>query len=178
MKKILMTLAAAFVAVTMSAQIYVGGGIGFSSSKYRGGDNQTAYKILPEIGYNIDETLAVGVQLGYQQGYVMSYNAVDKEKTLTISPYLRYNALKFDKLTVFGDLNVLYENEDYDGAKSTTIGVGIKPGIAIALNDKFTFVSHLGFLGYKQEKEDDVDASSAIGFSASNGVGFALYYNF
>ena len=55
MKKILMTLAVAFVAVAANAQVYVGGSVGIASSKQGGGKNVTTYQVLPEIGYNINK---------------------------------------------------------------------------------------------------------------------------
>ena len=53
MKKILMTMVAAFAAVSMNAQYYVGGEIGFASSKaaVAGAETQTSFKIMPEFGY-------------------------------------------------------------------------------------------------------------------------------
>lgn len=60
MKKIVMTLAAAIIAVSASAQVYVGGGVGIGSVKYEyGGGKQsvTAYKFIPEVGYNFSDKL-------------------------------------------------------------------------------------------------------------------------
>ena len=48
MKKLFMVMAAAFIAVNASAQIYVGGTVGLSSVKNAGGDSETAYRLLPE----------------------------------------------------------------------------------------------------------------------------------
>ena len=52
MKKILMTLAAAFVAVSMSAQnnMYVGGSLGYTSTSYDGDAQQSTLKFIPEFG--------------------------------------------------------------------------------------------------------------------------------
>lgn len=47
MKKILMTLAVAFVAVAANAQVYVGGSLGVASSEIQGGDDVTTYQVLP-----------------------------------------------------------------------------------------------------------------------------------
>ena len=49
MKKIMMTLAAACVAATMSAQVYVGGGVGFQTTS-QGDYTNTVIKLVPEIG--------------------------------------------------------------------------------------------------------------------------------
>ena len=65
MKKVLMTLAVAFVAVAANAQVYVGGNVGIASSKSGNGDNVTTYKVLPEVGYNINKDWAVGTTLGF-----------------------------------------------------------------------------------------------------------------
>lgn len=48
MKKILLTFVAAFVAVSVSAQLYVGGSLGLASTKIGEGDAKTTYKILPK----------------------------------------------------------------------------------------------------------------------------------
>ncbi len=185
MKKILMTMVAAFAAVSMNAQVYVGGELGFTSSKVNGGDSKTSFKILPEIGYNLDETMSLGIVLGYEQGNATesfeAYAVNDKAKSFIINPYLRYNVLKAGNVTFFGDLSVLYKNQDEDrGYKVNTFGVGLKPGIAVALSDKFSFVSHIGFLGWQQSKADSdgAKASSSIGLDLKNNLTFGLYYNF
>ena len=69
MKKIIMTIAAAFVATAMNAQVYVGGSIGlnaWSSQKNAGDRSETTFKILPEIGYNINDSWAIGTVIGYE----------------------------------------------------------------------------------------------------------------
>ena len=68
MKKIIMTLAAAIIAVSASAQVYMGGSVGISSVKIGGGDSETTYKVLPEIGYNLNDKWAIGAYLGFGKG--------------------------------------------------------------------------------------------------------------
>ena len=63
MKKIFMTLVAVCFAATMNAQVYVGGSLGFNawSSQENAGDrSETTFKIMPEIGYNINDSWAIG----------------------------------------------------------------------------------------------------------------------
>ena len=72
MKKILMTLAVAFVAVAANAQVYVGGSLGVASSEIQGGDDVTTYQVLPEIGYTSTTTgqlvlFSVGVRVSQFQ---------------------------------------------------------------------------------------------------------------
>ena len=51
MKKLFMTLVAAVIAVSASAQVYIGGNAGIASTKIGDQDSKTTYKVLPEIGY-------------------------------------------------------------------------------------------------------------------------------
>ena len=67
MKKIMMTLAAVAVAVSVNAQVYLGGSLGFTSSKddTEGAKATTRFAIKPEVGYNLDENWAVGMGIGF-----------------------------------------------------------------------------------------------------------------
>lgn len=187
MKKILMTLVAAFVSVSMSAQFYVGGGVGFASFD-DSNKSHSVFKFVPEVGYNLDEDMAVGIALTYTQGSTTAawlLTDPDKKlnedlKTFTIAPYLRYSFAKFGPVTVFADGCFEYTHIDNDGAKANGWGLGIKPGIAVNLNEKFSFVSHIGRLGYSQSKEDvsGAKAVSTFGLDLDNALTFGLYYNF
>ena len=111
MKKFLMTIAAAFVAVSMNAQVYVGGSLNFSamsSQKLAGDQSETVFKILPEIGYNLNEEWAIGTVIGYENnkwegvadanstahfGNFIAGNT-NSESAFTFNPYVRYTFLK------------------------------------------------------------------------------------
>ena len=183
MKKFLMTMAAAFVAVTMSAQVYVGGSFGFASYD-DSNKSYTAFKFVPEIGYNLDEDMAIGVALGYTQGSTTAAwlltNPNEDLKTFSIAPYLRYSFAKFGPVTVFADGSFEYAHNDNNGVKANAFGLGILPGIAVSLNEKFSFVSHIGRLGYTQSKLDvsGAKAQSTFGLDLDNALTFGLYYNF
>lgn len=64
MKKIMMTLATLFVAVCASAQVYIGGGVGFANTSYDD-DSKFSWKIAPEIGFQLDKKWDAGISLGY-----------------------------------------------------------------------------------------------------------------
>ena len=89
MKKVLMTLAVAFVAVAANAQVYVGGNVGIASSKIGNGDNVTTYKVLPEVGYNINKDWAVGTTLGWGKGTPVNIEG-ESRNYFTVQPYARY----------------------------------------------------------------------------------------
>ena len=62
----------------------------------------------------------------------------------------------------------------------TAFGLGIKPGVAVSLNEKLSFVAHFGFLGYKSVDPDgDDNKVTSIGLDADGSeLTFGLYYNF
>ncbi|ETD19631.1 MULTISPECIES: outer membrane beta-barrel protein [Prevotellaceae] len=180
MKKFFMTLAAAIIAVSASAQVYVGGNVGISSVKIAGGDSETAYKFLPEFGYNIDRDWAVGMVVGWGKGNPVEIEEGLKNaaKTFEINPYVRYTALHSKYVNVFFDGSVGYRSYKNVGSEYS---FGIKPGLSVNLNDRFSFVAHVGFLGYKcyDPKADNTKNSSAWGVDVNgNNVTFGVYYNF
>jgi hypothetical protein len=176
MKKFFMTLAAVCVAATMDAQVYIGGGIGLQSSSYDG-NTTTVIKLMPEVGYNLNESWALGIALGY--GEVKDDNT--KHKTFAVNPYARYNFAKFDKVNLFVDGGLTYAHTDNAGAKANSFSLGLKPGIAVNLNDKLSFVAHAGFLGWTTSKPDVDGAKSTntFGFDLDGSdLSFGFYYNF
>ena len=166
-----MTIAAAFVAVTMSAQVYVGGSLGLGVTSYQaeGQDSETTFSILPEIGYNLDDNLAIGASFGI--------NHLGEDATAwVVNPYARYTFAKFDCVSLFVDGGLEFETmkDAY-----TDFGVGFKPGIAVTLTDKISFVSHLGFLGFREENPTGDDNNvTRFGLDLDNGLEFGLYFNF
>lgn len=169
MKKFLMVIAVAFVTVSASAQFYVGGGVGIGSSKVEHQDAVTTYKFVPEVGYNIDDNWAVGVAFGWQ-GEEGGAHAV------SVEPYARYTFLKTKYVNGFVDGGVGYGHVN---GGTDLFSVGLKPGVAINFNDHFSFVTHIGFFGYEQEKTKDYPKESGWGADLDgNNIVFGLYYNF
>ena len=174
MKKIMMTIAAAFVATAMNAQGYIGGSLGFKTSSYDG-ESTTTWNITPEVGYNLSDSWAIGVAVGYGQ----SGKGDNKIKRFEVAPYARYTVAKLSMVNVFLDGTVGYAHTDNAGYKLNTFGVGIKPGVAVNLNDKLSFVTHFGFLGYQNDKvKGDSKSTNSFGLNIDNNVSFGLYLNF
>lgn len=174
-----MTLVAVAMATTMNAQWYVGGGIGVATSSYDG-NSTTVWSILPEVGYNLNDKWAVGTVIGYGETRAKVSGVREKVKTFQVNPYVRYTFVKFDKVNLFVDGSVGYQHENFAGTKTNTFGIGLKPGLAVNLNDKLSFVAHVGFLGYENEKvKGDDKSTNTFGFDLNgNNVDFGLYYNF
>ncbi len=196
MKKILMTIAAAFVATTMSAQIYVGGslGLGFENKLVDTTDGSEAtgmtFQIKPEIGYTLDENSALGIVIGFgttnngnfqYEGTAMDPGNKMEESAMTFSlaPYYRYNFLKVSNVSVFVDGQFNFDYTKQDEWNNTKMGLGLVPGVAVNLNDKFSVVAKMGFIGWQQSKDKDKDAKSTFGLDVNSlgGLQFGLYYN-
>jgi hypothetical protein len=180
MKKIMMTLAAVCVAATMNAQVYVGGSLGFSSEKadYDGAEATTIFSVKPELGYNLDENLAVGIALGFTSE---KDGDADALTTFSVAPYLRYTFVKLDKVNLFVDGEVSYatKKDTYD-----KFGIHIKPGVAVNVNDNISFVAKLcaDGLGWSNTKWKNVPneyKTNKFGVDLSTlGLEFGMYYNF
>ena len=182
MKKIFALALVAMMGLTANAQGYVGGSLGFASESYDG-NSETVWSIMPEIGYNLNEDWAVGLVVGYGEGKdktkVDGRTYTDKVKTFAISPYVRYTPVKLDKVNIFIDGGFGYQNIKWGDVKDNIWQFGLKPGVAINLNDKLSFVSHFGFLGYKNEKfKGDSESTKSFGFNLGSEVSFGMYYNF
>lgn len=175
MKKIMMTLAAAMMAVTMNAQVFVGGELGFTSTKAGAGfDRETGFRILPEVGYTFNDEWAAGVAFGYSKGVSdMLENGYlnNDDKIFVVNPYARYNFINGKLVSLFVDGGVeLAFPKDGD----TYFGIGLKPGVALKLGDNMSFVTHFGFVGYKKQGD-----ANKFGLDIDqNNLTFGLYYNF
>ena len=142
MKKKIVALVALLACFTMgaSAQVYVGGSLGFTSTtQSQGGVDQdgTSFKILPEIGYQLDQDISIGVSIGYSHGYAAfgSLTVTDikaamntaasayaditeddyKLNSFTFAPYVRYTFAHLGKVDLFCEGSVGYTNIKSDG---------------------------------------------------------------
>lgn len=181
MKKILMTIAAAFVAVTMNAQVYVGGSVGVASVKNGNADAETVYKFIPEVGYNLNDEWAIGVTLGYQKGacsLLNGYFGQDvKTEMFQVSPYARYTFLKSKIVNAFVDCGLGFGSIKDQGS---LFSIGAKPGLALNLNENLSFVTHFAFVGLETFSPDGGgDSSNMVGVDLDqSALTFGLYYNF
>lgn len=181
-KKIMMAFAAALIAVSANAQVYLGGNFGIASSKLAGGESVTTYAVLPELGYNVNRDWAVGTTVGFGKGDPVSIED-NSRNYITVSPYARYTFFHSKMVNVFVDGGFGYTHYNNAGTAAPSINewnVGVKPGVALNLNPKFCFVAHAGFLGWKSQKYDGADKSSnAWGANLDgNNVTLGFYYNF
>ena len=173
-----MTFVAAVMAVSASAQVYVGGNLGIASVDPGAGDSETVFTVLPEVGYSFNSDWAAGVAFGWSKGSLqepeLSFDGT-LTRTFSVNPYVRYNAISGKHVNFFIDGSFGYCH--YNGMGDAW-SIGLKPGVAVNL-DKFSFVAHVGFVGYENFKPKGGDAANVWGVDFdSNNITLGVYYNF
>jgi len=181
MKKIFLTLMVMVAAVAANAQVWVGGSLGFWNNGDAEGYEQikTSLEIAPEIGYDLSEDWSIAIGLEYA---LAKPDKGDDVYGIGVNPYVRYNLLKAGNFKFFldGGFEIAAIDTGADDNYSAW-GIGIKPGIAYSLNEKFSLVGHLGFLGYQDCDDEIVDLSliqKGFGLNLSNNISFGVYYAF
>src|SRR5574344_742611 len=167
MKKIFMSMIAIAMAVSASAQVYVGGTVGFGSVKTGSNDAKNTYKIAPEIGYQINDLWSAGVAFGFAKGdcdfqktgtYINSDHVTTGNDATTdpitkfVNPYVRYKFAKVGPVDFNAEMEFTYAHTNNLGSN---IEVGLRPVIAFNLNQHFSLISKIGFIGYKDYKPKD-----------------------
>lgn len=181
MKKIYLTLVALVMTVAASAQVFVGGEVGFWRNT---DDNHTAFNVAPQIGYNLNSEWALGIEVGYDYDY---YDGL-KVNGVGVAPFARYTAAKvgpvsliFDGGFGFNTYSAKYKDHDSDESYNSW-EVGIKPGVKVSLAKNVDFIASLGFFGYRDNDNNKVArpyGEKGFGFDFStNDLKFGVVYNF
>ena len=162
MKKSLLAIAFAMVAMVGSAQIYVGGSLGLD---FAGKDkvSRTGASIAPEVGYLLNENLSFGAALGFGTTSSKAGDIKSSSNHWNISPYARYTFFNSGILSCFVDGVIAVS-----GAKNAdaTFGIYAKPGIALSVSENIRLISHVGMIGWSNANKVNnfdlgVDASIA-----------------
>lgn len=172
MKKSLLAIAFAMVAMVSSAQVYVGGSLGFD---FDGGKelSSTAFNVAPEVGYAFNENFAVGASFDYNSFGATVKLFDEKVKSTTTAwnfkPYVRYTFYNAGILSCFVDgVFNLSGAKDLD---ENYMGVNVCPGVALSITDNVSVVSRLVALGWNNFKTKE------FSFNASF-ASFGVYYTF
>ena len=177
MKKIMLSLMMALVSVCASAQVYIGGTAGISSNKIGDEDSKTAYKLIPEIGYQFNNEWEAGIEVGIQKGDVCKIARVGDATTFTIAPYVRYTAVETKLVNFFLEGTIGYGSVSKGGGDYYE--VGIKPGLAVKLSNHVNLITKIGFLGYRGYSPEEGKSSSTFGVDAdANNISFGAIYKF
>ena len=136
MKKGLLLVVVMLATIAVKAQdIYVGGSLNVWRNST---GNTTSFKIAPEIGYNFNETWALGAELDYSH----NYDGGVTKNSVFVAPYIRWSYCETGAVRLFldGTAAVGFVKVK-DGDTSKAGQVGLRPGIAVKLNDHFSFIA-------------------------------------
>ncbi len=177
MKKFLVSAVMAVMALGAFAQDwYAGGAFGFWRNS---GDNVTSFQILPEVGFNLSDNLAIGTTVGYDY----SYEDGIKRSLVVFNPYVRYAFFKNGNVSIFcdGGVDLGFGKAKANGQSSdtaVTYGIGLAPGVAYSLSDNFSIVAHVGFIGYRGGNNASYVPDQGGVLLDGNDLSFGFYYNF
>lgn len=141
---------------------WVGGAVSVGTSKIKDGEKFTNYSILPEVGYMINDTWGVGIELGYMHSENANGGNKQKINTFGVNPFVRWSYLKGDIGYLFVDGGVGYahgKNKTTD-VKTNLMEVGVRPGVAINVAKNVALLGKFGFLGYQYSKVGDTKTNS------------------
>ena len=167
MKKGLLLIVVMVAAIAVKAQdIYVGGSYNVSRNST---GNTTSFKVAPEIGYNFNETWALGAELDYSH----DYNGSLSTNAFSVAPYIRWSYYQNDAVRLFLDgAAAIGFVKVKDGDTSKAGQIGFRPGIAVKLNDHFSFIAKYGFLGYRRNVNTPGDSFGLKLTSEDLSIGF------
>ena len=151
MKKGLLLIVVMVAAIAVKAQdIYVGG----SFNVWR---NSTG------------NTTALGAELDYSH----DYNGSLSTNAFSVAPYIRWSYYQNDAVRLFLDgAAAIGFVKVKDGDTSKAGQIGFRPGIAVKLNDHFSFIAKYGFLGYRRNVNTPGDSFGLKLTSEDLSIGF------
>lgn len=147
MKKIVVLLCVVALTVSAKAQVYLGGEFNIT---HDGDTDVTDFTLAPEIGYKLNNTWDFGLEIGYS--YVgIKDNGTDKNvNAFHVAPYARWTYFEKGIAHLFLEGGLGFSTCKVGDADSNNgFEVGVKPGLALEVNEKFAFIAKLGFLGYR-----------------------------
>lgn len=158
-----MVMAVAAITASAQSKMYVGGGLGY----FYNTDKEThQVSLAPEVGFYLSEKVDLGIALDYNYATSRGYH------NISVNPYVRYDFVKFGSVSFFAEGGAEIGYSSADGS-DVIWGIGIKPGVKVALTEKVHFIAHMGMLGYQDEP-----GNSGVGFSLSgNNLNFGLIFN-
>ena len=140
---------------------------GFTSLTVENDYTTTNVGIAPEVGYFINDNIAVGIGLFYTAS-TYSPDAVGdddvKFNTFGFNPYVRYHFINKGNFRVYGQFNIAYASarSDIRGTKAIrAFEVGISPGLSYQLTERIAINAGFGSFGYAvaEDRNSQIRAS-------------------
>lgn len=192
-RKTLLVVILAFSGITLSAQVFTGGSVGFSttnSDSWNGSamtNSRSGYSfnISPSLGKFLSENVAIGIALNLSTGGTrlgVQNQLKSRSSSIGVSPFARYYALNIGNFHVYGQgaLGIVSQGSRTEtgsvitkGPKTTSLYLRFNPGLAYDLTDRISIETTLNFfsIGYSYNvMKDGNQKSSNSGFSAGAGL--------
>ena len=168
MKRLFLMLVVILATFSANAQIYVGGEVGIWHNDTQ---DKTFLSIAPSIGYELNETWAIGTELKYAH----KSDAFDK---FEFAPYARCSFYHNKMVKLFVDLGAgLAVTNPEVGDSETGWRIGAQPGIALHLNKNFAILAKAGFVGYDDKCLDETSKGFGAMLNGEN-LSFGVEYTF
>ncbi len=192
MKKILFAVAGILASMTVSAQVWVGGSLGFSSRSYDSeenlveSENEIDIDFSPTIGYAINDKMDAGIELSL--GSTKNFMG-EKDATMSsfgVAPFVRYNFFQSGKISFLAKASADFYTDKWNYAlpgvpdelkyeeKYTTFGIYASPLIKYQVTDHIALVAEFAELGFTKVK----DESTSIQLDVDSDLYFGIYYAF
>ena len=188
MKKIILMAVMALGSLAASAQVYVGGEAGL----WRNADNNdTHFTLRPEVGYELNEKWDLGLSVGYSHDYDgKKHKSYTKINAAEVNPYARWTFAQWGPVNLFLEMGFGFEtykvkagdnkDDEVESDAHNAWNVGVKPGLSIDVAKHLQFITHVGFLGYR-DSDDDFNGHKHDGFGfhvQSDNLTVGLLYKF
>ena len=153
-----------FIYIGLNAQVFVGGSVRFNTSGNEHNGTATnkssnyEFNLDPSIGKFLSEKTAIGLALdislsGDKTNYITESSS--KASSFGISPFLRYYAIRWNKVSIFGQGNIglallnssnKTDGVTTDGPKGTKIYLTFYPGLSYDISENFSLETSLNIL--------------------------------
>jgi hypothetical protein len=175
-KYILSTIFATIILTGLNAQDYkwwAGGRMTLWTNK-----EYSKVVVAPEIGYHLSNRFTVAASVGFHSySYYDDVTVSSDRSGFVLNPYIRYNAFRKGIISGYIDGGAEFGISDIKG-----FNLGLKPGIAIHLTERFCVALHFGFIGYRDGKGDGYginQSAKGVGIDLSGyQSGFGFFYSF
>ena len=162
--KLFLIVLLSFIYISLKAQVFVGGSVRFNTFNTEESGTSTNrssnynFNLNPSAGKFLSEKTAIGLTFDIS----LTGNKTDdntetssKSSSFGISPFLRYYALRWNKVSIFGQGNVglaLLNASNKtggvtnDGPKGSKIYISFYPGLSYDILDNFSLETSLNIL--------------------------------
>lgn len=151
---------------------WLGGKVGYWHNKAEGGTKVNHFAILPEFGYDFNAKWSLGTSIGYESMSMKAEGGKDNANAFIIAPYARYKYFNSGILTLFVDGGFGFAAGDAEGFQ-----IGLSPGLAVKITDRFSFLTSVGYLGYKKDHFNNGGEGFGLSLNSSD-LKFGFFYSF